>query len=817
MAIGSSNLGMGIVFTLTDRVSATARRISGSIKSMNNTIKTSSASIVENFDAVSGSFMAVAGTTASLVAPFALATKKSAEFRAQMSDVGAKTMATNAELEKLANQALELSSAQGTAQFTAKQVGEGMSFLAMAGFSTEQIMASVADTMMLASAGNLSLAESADIASNVMAQFQLQASDMARVTDVLAFASVKSNTSVSQLGDAMKFFAPTVNALGVEIEEATAATMLLANAGLQGSLGTRALGTSLGARLTKPTKEAAKMMKQLSFDAFDTQGNFIGLIEMVRRFTHATENLTPKMRSAAIATIFGGESIQEMNILMGQQVEVMQNGQKEFIKGADAIAHFTKANQEAAGTARRIAGQQLDNLKGDITVLLSSLDTALIRVGDALTPVLRPLVQTLSGMASAFGAFVNTELGSFLVKATAGIAAFTAGLVLLNFTVNILGKSFMGMAKAAITAMIPLAPLIIAIGLIGGAIYGLIKGIESFKGVMAGTEQPAKGFMGFLQKIGGVTMGIVEIFKTWNGETFVLSQSMRDALERTGALQFFQSLASYITRAIELSKAITKGFMEATEPIRKTFSEAFDSIIKAITSVMKHFGGTNKSLDGMRKRGFTMGQVLGNAFRLILAPLEGLVWLIGKVADGIAYVSDNFNSMVNAFSEGWATVKLGFSEMFGSMGAQFEEFKQGVSRFADMIIGMGSKMKEAGIRLGNAIANGIKSSLANLKSMFAQAILQIFGNEIGTTINSRFGISAEDTPVQPIAMGNGMDDSMARIANANAPIITGSNTTEKVIEREKARPVNVTLQVGEDVLASKMYELDEFNEALDEG
>ena len=813
MAIGASNIGLGIVFTLTDKVSQNARKIGKSIDTMNNRIKSSANKITGHFDKVSGAFVSTAMTSAALIAPFAIAVKKSSEFGAQMSDVGAKSQATSTQLKALSEQALELSSAQGTAQFTAKQAGEGMSFLAMAGFNTEQIMSAIPSTMMLASAGNLSLAESADIASNVMSGFNLKATDMGRITDVLALAATKSNQSVSQLGEGMKFLAPTAAALRIPLEEATAATMMLANAGIQGSLGTRALGTSLAARLTQPTKRAAIMMKDLGLEAFNAQGNFVGLISLIRNMEKSTANLTQKQKQATIATIFGAESIQEINVLMTQQAEVMENGTKKILVGADALAHYTKMNENASGTAKQIAQQQLDNLKGDITVLLSTIDTGLIRLGATLEPFLRPLAQTMADVVTSATAFISTPLGSFLTKVSAGIAATAAGLVLLNFSINIVGKSFMGMAKAAISAMIPLAPYILIGAAIAGTIYLISKSVRSFQDVMNGTSEPANGFLGFMQKIGGVISGVIEVFKTWNGETFVLSKTMHDALQKTGALQYFQNVATWVTRTIEFTKGFGKGFMDVVGPLAKVFTSAFKSIWKATASVMKLFGKTNSSLIGVKSSGESMGKILGNALKIVMMPLELLVRGIGLLADAIGFVADKWNGWMDSMASGWADVKKGFSIAFELFGMAFDSIFGKVGQFIDYIKNLPKVIGDYAVSMGNALSDGIIAGMKGLQQMIAQEVIGIFGEDVGGKINSSFGISAVDG-AESISTPN-LVMSPSRFEALSVNPYGGLGNTETIRETNTVRdrvPLNVKVNVDGREIAASVSEYDQLDD-----
>ena len=63
-----------------------------------------------------------------------------------------------------------------------------------------EIVASMPSVLNLATAAKLGLADPANIASNVMSGFGIEATESARVADVLAKSAASSNTDVQQLG-----------------------------------------------------------------------------------------------------------------------------------------------------------------------------------------------------------------------------------------------------------------------------------------------------------------------------------------------------------------------------------------------------------------------------------------------------------------------------------------------------------------------------------------------------------------------------------------------------------------------------------------
>jgi len=181
------------------------------------------------------------------------------EFEQKMAEVRAVTGATGDTFDALSDKARELGA---STVFSASEAAAGLAFLGRAGFTADQALGAIEGTLNLAAAGGLELARAADIASNVLSAFSINANEANRVADVLALTANSANTNVEQLGDAFKFVGPVAAAFGVSIEDTAAALGTLGNAGLQASLagtGLRKILSTLGT----PTKKLNDLLKKL--------------------------------------------------------------------------------------------------------------------------------------------------------------------------------------------------------------------------------------------------------------------------------------------------------------------------------------------------------------------------------------------------------------------------------------------------------------------------------------------------------------------------------------------------------------------------
>lgn len=312
-----------------------------------------------------GGAMAIAGTVRAVA-------REVGTFETAMSGVAAVTRATTSDLELMRDTALRLGS---TTEFSAAQAADGLRFLGMAGFSASEAVAALPDTLDLATGAGMGLAQAADIASNVLSGFGKEASEAGDVADVLAAASSRANTDVSQLGRAMSTVAPISASLGIGIEDTAAAIGVLSDAGIQGERAGTAL-RGIMASLASPTDQAR--------DALAAYGV---TLEEVNPATNTLSEIMTTLSGAGIEagdamTIFGREAASGALALQG---------------ASDRLGEFSTELRDVEGAAADMAGVMRDNLQGDITGLQSAVSGLLIALGDAgLTSAIRGVVQALT-------------------------------------------------------------------------------------------------------------------------------------------------------------------------------------------------------------------------------------------------------------------------------------------------------------------------------------------------------------------------------------------------------------------------------------
>jgi TP901 family phage tail tape measure protein len=350
--------------------------------------------------------------SAAIAAGAALAIKGFADFDAQMSRVAAAADANAKSLDQLRVAALEAGKAT---KFSATEAAQAEEELVKAGISVRDIVTGgLRGSMSLAAAGNLELADAAELAAQAMNTFSLEGKDVPRVADTLAAGAGKAAGSVHEMGMALKQTGLVASQLGLSIEDTVGTLSAFADNALVGSDAGTSLKTALS--FLQPKSDAAgEAMRELGLDFYDANGQFVGIISVAGQLQERLGGLTQEQRNATLYTIFGSDAIRAANIL--------------YKEGSLGIASYIQQVKDQ-GYASRVAAKATDNLKGDIEKLGGSIETALIGSGGGGSKVLRELAQGATEAVDAFEDLPGPVKESLVVV---GLLAGVLGLVGAGF------------------------------------------------------------------------------------------------------------------------------------------------------------------------------------------------------------------------------------------------------------------------------------------------------------------------------------------------------------------------------------------------
>lgn len=289
------------------------------------------------------------------------------EFEGAMSKVEALSGATGADLEALKDKAAELGR---NTSFSASEVAEAFSYMALAGWDTEQMLASISGVLNLAKASEMDLGEASDIVTDYISAFGLSAKDTGHFVDVMATAMSKSNINTSQLGEAYKDVATTAGQFGYSVEETTAALMTMANVGIKSEAG-NTLNT-LMVRLATNTKNCADELKKYGVNIYDNNGNMKSLTSILTGTAEAMSKLTTE-EQANLAKVIAGQNQYTgfLSVMQGLGDAAKQNGQ--------SFEDYTEKLKNCDDAAQSMADTMSNNLEGD----MKGLESAAEGLGDA--------------------------------------------------------------------------------------------------------------------------------------------------------------------------------------------------------------------------------------------------------------------------------------------------------------------------------------------------------------------------------------------------------------------------------------------------
>ena len=318
-------------------------------------------------------------------------------FEATMSKVKAISGASGEDFEALTALAKEMGA---TTKFTAQEAAEGLTYMAMAGWKTEDMLASLSGIMDLAAASGEDLATVSDIVTDAMTAFGMSASgytengiaNATHFADVLAVASSSANTNVAMMGETFKYVGAASGALGYSIEDVALGIGLMANSGIKASQAGTELN-SIFTRLGTNTNGARDAIEEMGISFYTSTGDAREFGDVLGELRAATRNMTQEQKINFANTV-AGQRAQAGFLAMLNATE------EDYAKLTDAI-------QECDGAAEAMADEMMNNLQGSMQYLSSAAYGVKMTLGSRLSPYLREFVDWLTTKMPDVEAAIN--------------------------------------------------------------------------------------------------------------------------------------------------------------------------------------------------------------------------------------------------------------------------------------------------------------------------------------------------------------------------------------------------------------------------
>lgn len=737
------SMTVSMILRLVDQVTGPRKQVIASVRQIGDAVDRAGAGMIAGAgrmdDAIrtqkahlAGAAIETAGWAAALYAGI----KPAVEFEAAMDKVGAISRADDADLKRLTETARELGA---TTPWAAREAAAGMEFLAMAGFDTNQIIATMPGMLNLASAAAMDLGSTADIASNILTGFGLEARDMGRVSDVMTNAFTQSNVDLSMLGETMKYVAAQAHGVGLSLEDTAAMVGVLGGAGVQGSMAGTALRAMLS-RLSGPTSAASAALRELGVQTEDAEGNLRSLPVILAEIDAAMTGMGSARRLALNKEIFGEEAANAALILA-------ENA------GSGALQKFAEA-MHATGTAAEVAARQNDNVRGMLKQINSIAEAVAITVGTILTPSLREIAETVIPILKRVDdwAQANPELVATLGGLVIALLGARMAMIGLRFGLLTLVQPFAGILRFS-------GLLLRGLGLLAGFNpFGILAlaAVAAWYVIRDNWGQIVSWFtakvdavraafdVGFVQ---GLTTLLAEfnpftiVFEALDGLAAYAGEKLREIATRIDTA--FSGMAKY-----EAGKAIVttllRGAHDALGPRLADLRSRFDRVMETIPALDHGRRITTQLLTGMEEKLSGIGAWITGYFQDLGGPIiaafeKGVPEGIGAVLATLIVIPGEL-----------------MAKIAGSLaGAIMDADWRGIGASAIGVLVDGARSVTEG--LGDLIANGIGGEMdaygwaaagAALLGRFASGADEVLGprfKELAARVAAAFdGISLFD-------------------------------------------------------------------------
>ena len=642
------------------------------------------------------------------------AVKTAADFDSAMANVAAISGATGDDLQALRDKAREMGE---KTKFSASEAADAMSYMAMAGWKTGDMLSGIEGIMQLAAASGEDLATTSDIVTDALTAFGLTAEDSAHFADILAAASSNANTNVSMMGETFKYCAPVAGALGYSAEDVAEAIGLMGNAGIKSTQAGTALRTMM-TKLQGELKLSGEALGEVTIQTANADGSMRELSDILADCRTAFSKMSESEAAAAAETLVGKNA-------MSGFLALMNSAPGDIDKLRNAI-------ENCDGSAEDMAAIMQDNLNGQLTILKSQLEELAISFGEMLMPVIRKVVTAVQGFVDKLNNMDEAQRKTIITIGLV-IAALGPFLVILGTVISTVGKSM----KAYASAAKGIKKLMVAVksgtgifGKLGTALGGISAPVLAIVAVIAVL---VAAFTHLWKTNDGFRENIIA---TWTQIKETVSNFCQGIVDRLNSLGFeFSSIT-------EVLKAVWDGFCNLLGPvfegafrfISDTLSTVLDVILNTVDFFIAVFSGDwEGAWEAVKNIFSSIWNGLVSWFTNILETIKGVLDVaLGWIGTSWEQVWTNVK---NFFTNIWNGIKDFISSTINSISTTISNVITGIkttvsnvfSAIKTTISNIFNGIKDTATSVWNAIKTAITTPIENAKEKVREAINAIKG------------------------------------------------------------------------------------------
>lgn len=548
--------------------------------------------------------------------------------------------------------------------FSASQAADALNYMALAGYDADTSISMLPNVLNLAAAGGMELASASDMVTDAQSALGLEMNEMTGFVDQLAKTSSVSNTSVSQLGEAILTVGGTAKTLSGGTTELNTALGILANNGIKGAEGGTALRNII-LSLSTPTDKAAKKMKELGLEVYDADGNMRPLNDIFNDLNGTLSGMTQGDQLEVLNTLFNKVDLKSANALLATD--------------AEKWAELTNAIDNANGAAENMAETQLDNLEGDITLFKSALEGTQIAISDGITPSLREFVQ--------FGSQGLSKITEGLKKGGLEGAMDAIGEVISDGLAMII-KKLPEFVKAGVK-------------LLGALAQGIMDNLDVI--LDSALEIIFTIADALIDNIDKIIVAVVDI-------VLKIAEKLTDP----------QTLTRLIEGAIKLALGIAQGLIKAIPKIVEALPQIISNIVTALIEGLPML--INGAVELIAMLVVHLPDIILGLIQAIPEIIAAILQAMGPIGEGLMELFSHAFDLVKGIWEGavgfFGGIWDGIKGAFGAVGGWFQEK---FSKAKDLAVGAWDNAKEKFEEKRKLVEAGLEAIGGWCKDTFTKA------------------------------------------------------------------------------------------------
>lgn len=643
--------------------------------------------------------------------------------------------------------------------FSASQAADALNYMALAGYNTQQSMEMLPNVLSLAAAGSMDLATASDMITDAQTALGLSFADTNVMVDQMAKAASTTNTSVSQLGEAILTIGGTAQFMAGGTEELNAVLGVLADNGIKGSeAGTHLRNMLL--KLSDPTDAGANAMEDLGLKVYDAEGKMRSMEAIFTDLNTAMADFTEEQKVQTFSALFNTRDVASATALLNTTTERWSE-----VKGAI---------DDASGSAAQMAATQLDNLNGDITIFKSALEGAQIVLSDQLTPTLRDFVQFgTSGIQQITQGFQEGGLAGAMEALgniiSEGLAkAIDNSQVVINAALSLLesiGKALRDNAPALISAAADVLNMVLEklpglVDIAGDILLSVIEGL---------TDALPKILPNLLNAILSITQKVVDLLPTILTSLISLVETIANFILNDGLPIILNILPDLISSIVDF-------ILSASTQITDLVVEIGMMLVNAIPELYAIFASVLPDLiTKLFKAIVSNAPALGEAIMQLV--VQSLVILPQIFIEVRKHVPELFETIVKGMVENWPTLKQAAIDAFKQFsegttsGEVISHLSENVAKFIlkgiEKIKSFVSDFKDVGKFIMDGLIEGIQGKIGEITNVISGV-----ASTVSTSFKKVLGIASPSKLFESygnfidIGLAQGIDKGIGTVDNA---------------------------------------------------